>query len=300
MKNKFNFTSSQDALMGLVDRVEDQYQKDDEVTISGISTGFADIDLMTSGLCNGTLNVIAGRPSTGKSTLMRNIAEHVSLTSNNFVFYLDFSTPIQVLQESQMVSLGRIASSQIKGAALDDLAWKRLISVCGLVNEKQKLTYGDNKRSNLNEVVGQIEYALEQHPLSLVCIDSIQLIGSVNHRDNRYAQVAEISGVLKKLSIKHNIPFLVTSAVNRNLEQRADKRPLLSDLRDSGTIEDDADVVMFTYRDELYCDDSLEAGTAEVILGKQRTGPIGKVRLIFNGQFSRFDTYVQPKQDNDQ
>jgi replicative DNA helicase len=292
MKQNFNFTSSHDAMGSFLDNVESQYQKEGDHVLSGLSTGYDDIDFMTGGLVGGNFYVIAGRPTSGKSTLMRNISEHVSLTNDSFVFYLDFTTPIASLQESQMASLARVSSQKIKGGYLDDACWERMAGTAGLIMEKQKLTYGDFNMSLLGDVIAQVEAAIELHPLSLVCIDSMHLIGTNHYRDNRYAQIAEISGAIKKLAMKHNIPIIATSPLNRNLELRMDKRPLLIDLRDSGTIEDDADVIMFTYRDELYNEDSQDKGSAEIIFAKQKTQPIGKVRLAFSEQYSRFDNFV--------
>jgi len=277
-----------------VDRIEKLYQQPHD-GVTGVSTGFADLDKMTAGLQPSDLIIVAARPSMGKTTFAMNLAENAAMTSDKPALIFSLEMPSEQIMMRMLASLGRIDQTKIRTGQLGDEDWARLSSTMGLLIEKGKMFIDDAAGLTPTEVRSRARrIARDNGGLSLIMVDYLQLMRAPQFADNRTLEIAEISRSLKALAKELEVPVIALSQLNRSLEQRADKRPVNSDLRESGSIEQDADLIMFIYRDEVYHDDSEFKGMAEIIIGKQRNGPIGRVPLTFQGQFSRFDNYAGP------
>jgi replicative DNA helicase len=282
-----------------IDKIEELYsQPQDGVT--GVSTGYADLDKMTTGLQPSDLIIVAARPSMGKTTFAMNLAEHAAMTQDKPVLIYSLEMPSEQIMMRMLASLGRINQTKVRTGQLDDDDWARLSSTMGLLMEKGKMYVDDASGLTPTDVRSRARRIARDHGgISMIMVDYLQLMRVPSLSDNRTLEIAEISRSLKALAKELKCPVVALSQLNRTLEQRADKRPINSDLRESGSIEQDADLIMFIYRDEVYNEDSTDKGIAEIIIGKQRNGPIGKVRLTFQGQFSRFDNYAGPAVDDD-
>lgn len=283
-----------------VDKIEKLYQQPHD-GVTGVSTGFADLDKMTAGLQPSDLIIVAARPSMGKTTFAMNLAENAAMMQDKPALIFSLEMPSDQIMMRMLASLGRIDQTKIRTGQLDDEDWARLSSTMGLLIEKGKMFVDDASGLTPTEVRSRARRIARDHGgLSLIMIDYLQLMRVPGLSDNRTLEIAEISRSLKALAKELQVPVIALSQLNRSLEQRADKRPVNSDLRESGSIEQDADLIMFIYRDEVYNDDSPDKGVSEIIIGKQRNGPIGKVRLTFQGQYSRFDNYAGPAYDDDE
>lgn len=279
-----------------LDRIEELYKNPNEGGVTGVSTGFSDLDKMTSGLQPSDLVIVAARPSMGKTTFAMNMAEYAAMTEDKPVLVFSLEMPSEQIMMRMLASLGRIDQTKIRTGHLDDDDWARLSSTMGLVADKGKMYIDDSSGLTPTEVRSRARRVAREHGgLSLIMIDYLQLMQVPGLSENRTLEIAEISRSLKALAKELEVPVVALSQLNRSLEQRADKRPVNSDLRESGSIEQDADLIMFIYRDEVYHEDAANKGLAEVIIGKQRNGPIGKVPLTFQGNFSRFDNYAGPE-----
>ncbi|MBO9490929.1 replicative DNA helicase [Endozoicomonas sp. G2_1] len=277
-----------------VDRIEKLYQQPHD-GVTGVSTGFADLDKMTAGLQPSDLIIVAARPSMGKTTFAMNLAENAAMTADKPALIFSLEMPSEQIMMRMLASLGRIDQTKIRTGQLGDEDWARLSSTMGLLIEKGKMFIDDAAGLTPTEVRSRARRIARDHGgLSLIMVDYLQLMRAPQFADNRTLEIAEISRSLKALAKELEVPVVALSQLNRSLEQRADKRPVNSDLRESGSIEQDADLIMFIYRDEVYHDNSEFKGMAEIIIGKQRNGPIGRVPLTFQGQFSRFDNYAGP------
>ncbi len=289
-KGQSGFVAIKDLLSTAVEKIETLFEQDGGVT--GISTGFSDLDEMTSGLQRGDLVIIAGRPSMGKTTIAMNMAENVAVGSGLPVAVFSMEMPGDSLAMRMLSSLGRIDQHKVRTGGLGDDEWPRLTSTINLLAATQ-LFIDDTPALTPNEVRSRARRLTRDHgELGLIVLDYLQLMQSPSSGDNRVAQISDISRGLKTMAKELNVPVVALSQLNRNLEQRPSKRPVMSDLRDSGSIEQDADVIMFVYRDEVYNEDSPDKGMAELIIGKQRNGPIGTVRLTFLGQYTRFENHA--------
>jgi len=275
-------------LQKTVDRIDELYRLDSSMT--GIATGFTDLDGMTSGLQPSDLIIVAGRPSMGKTTFAMNIVENVTLSQEKPVVVFSMEMPSDSLMLRMLSSLGRIDQTKVRTGKLDDDDWPRLMSAVNLLEQK-KLFIDDTAGLSPSEMRSRVRRLhRENGDIGLVMIDYLQLMRVPGLSDNRTGEISEISRSLKALAKEFNCPVIALSQLNRSLEQRPNKRPVMSDLRESGAIEQDADVIAFIYRDEVYNkDDEANKGIAEVIIGKQRNGPIGSVKLAFRGQFTRFE-----------
>ncbi|SFD08099.1 replicative DNA helicase [Pseudoalteromonas denitrificans] len=282
-----------------VDKIEELYQSPQD-GITGISSGYSDLDKMTCGFQNSDLIIVAARPSMGKTTFAMNIAEHAAMTQDKPVIIFSLEMPSEQIMMRMLASLGRINQTKVRTGQLDDDDWARLSSTMGLLMEKGKMFVDDSSGLTPTELRSRARRIARDHDgVSMIMIDYLQLMKVPSLSDNRTLEIGEISRSLKALAKELECPVVALSQLNRTLEQRADKRPINSDLRESGSIEQDADLIMFIYRDEVYNEDSADKGVAEIIIGKQRNGPIGRVRLTFQGQFSRFDNYAGPAADDD-
>lgn len=285
------YTGIKELLVKAVDRIDTLYQNDNAYT--GIPTGFADFDEKTSGLQNSDLVIIAGRPSMGKTTFAMNIVENAAIKNRSAVAVFSMEMPGDQLVMRMMSSLGRIDQHKIRTGQLEDTDWPRLTSAVGILNDAS-VFIDDTPGLTPMEIRARSRRIAREHGLGLIVIDYLQLMqGSGNSRENRATEISEISRSLKGLAKELNVPVIALSQLNRGLEQRPNKRPIMSDLRESGAIEQDADVIVFIYRDEVYNEDSPDKGTAEIIIGKQRNGPIGMSRLTFLGKYTRFENFVQ-------
>jgi len=273
-----------------VDRIDTLFQADE--SFIGLPTGFTDFDEMTSGLQGSDLIIIAGRPSMGKTTYAMNIAEHAAIKGDKPVLVFSMEMPGDSLAMRMLSSLGRIDQHRVRTGKLSDEDWPRITSAVSMLSEA-KMFIDDTPALSPGEMRTRARRLVKDHgPLGLIVIDYLQLMQIPGHKENRTLEISEISRSLKALAKELNVPVIALSQLNRALEQRADKRPLMSDLRESGSIEQDADLIIFIYRDEVYHEDSPDKGTAEIILAKHRNGPIGKVRLTFLGQYTRFENFM--------
>lgn len=261
-------------------------------SITGISTGFNDFDEMTSGLQKGDLIIVAGRPSMGKTTFAMNIAEHAAIKDKKPVLVFSMEMPSEQLAMRMMSSLGRIDQHRVRTGKLTDSDWPRINSAVAMLTEAP-MFIDDTPALNPTELRARARRVAREHGhLGLIVIDYLQLMQVQGLRENRTTEISEISRSLKALAKELHVPVVALSQLNRSLEQRQDRRPVMSDLRESGAIEQDADIIAFVYRDEVYNKDSPHKGTAEIIIAKQRNGPIGDFNLTFLGQFTRFENFT--------
>lgn len=273
-----------------VDRVDSLFRSSNAVT--GVSTAYADLDAMTSGFQHSDLIVIAGRPSMGKTSLAMNIVEHAAIRGDKPVLVFSMEMPGEMLAMRLISSLGRIDQHRVRTGQLSDEDWPRITSAVSMLSAA-KLFIDDTAALSPGDIRARARrLARVEGPLGLIVIDYLQLMQVSGFKENRTMEISEISRAMKALAKELQVPVIALSQLNRGLEQRADKRPVMSDLRDSGAIEQDADLILFIYRDEVYNENSLEKGTAELIIAKQRNGPIGKVRLTFLGQYVRFENFT--------
>ncbi|MXP67794.1 replicative DNA helicase [Pantoea sp. Aalb] len=265
----------------------------------GVDTGYQDLNRKTTGLQGSDLIIIAARPSMGKTTFAMNLCENAAMLGNKAVLIFSLEMPSEQLMMRMLSSLSRVDQTRIRTGQLENEDWSRISATMKILIEKKNIYIDDSSRLTPTEVRSRTRRIFRENGgLSLVMIDYLQLMRVPALSDNRNLEIAEISRSLKALAKELNVPVLALSQLNRSLEQRADKRPVNSDLRESGSIEQDADLIMFIYRDEVYHENSDLKGIAEIIIGKQRNGPIGKIRLTFNGQWSRFDNYAGPHYDD--
>lgn len=269
-----------------VERIDELFQTKGALT--GLSTGFRDIDEMTMGFQPGDLIIVAGRPSMGKTSFAMNIAESAVIAGEKPVLVFSMEMPADSLIMRMLSSLGRIDQTKIRSGQLADEDWPRLTSAVTLLNDKP-LFVDDSAALTPNEIRSRARRIAREHgDLGLIVIDYLQLMQVSGGGENRATEISEISRSLKGIAKEFRCPVVALSQLNRSLEQRPDKRPIMSDLRESGAIEQDADVILAIYRDEVYHDDA-EKGIAEAIILKQRNGPIGRKKLAFIGQYTKFE-----------
>lgn len=284
------FIQVKDVLSKVVDRIDTLFEQDSAIT--GLSTGFLDFDEQTSGLQPADLIIVAGRPSMGKTTFAMNIAENAAIKSKEPVAVFSMEMPADALAMRMLSSLGRINQQNLRTGRLSDDDWPRLTSAIQLLNDAP-LFIDDTPALSPTELRARARRLKREHGLSLIVIDYLQLMqGSGNANENRASEISDISRSLKALAKELEVPVIALSQLNRSLEQRPNKRPVMSDLRESGAIEQDADLIVFIYRDEVYNSDTADKGKAEIIVGKQRNGPIGTVALTFQGQFTKFENFA--------
>ncbi|OFJ29341.1 replicative DNA helicase [Vibrio cholerae] len=275
-----------------LERIELLY-KTPQDGVTGVNTGFTDLNKKTAGLQGSDLIIVAARPSMGKTTFAMNLCENAAMEQDKPVLIFSLEMPAEQIMMRMLASLSRVDQTKIRTGQLDDEDWARISSTMGILMEKKNMYIDDSSGLTPTEVRSRARRIAREHGgLSLIMVDYLQLMRVPALTDNRTLEIAEISRSLKALAKELNVPVVALSQLNRSLEQRADKRPVNSDLRESGSIEQDADLIMFIYRDEVYHPDSPLKGTAEIIIGKQRNGPIGSVRLTFQGHYSRFDNYA--------
>ncbi|MDD2913767.1 MAG: replicative DNA helicase [Gallionella sp.] len=278
-------------LTQVVERIETLYGRDNQSDVTGTATGFTDLDTMTSGLQKGDLVIVAGRPSMGKTAFSINIAENVALDSKLPVAIFSMEMGASQLAMRMLGSVGKLNQHDLRTGRLQDDDWGRLTHALGRLNDAP-IHIDESAALSALEVRARARRLHRQHGgLGLIVLDYLQLMSSSSGKasENRATEISEISRSLKSLAKELQVPVIALSQLNRSLEQRPNKRPVMSDLRESGAIEQDADLILFIYRDEVYNSDSPDKGKAEIIIGKQRNGPIGKVELAFRGEYTRFD-----------
>ncbi len=290
-KGRQGFQDIQALLTKTVDKIDELFNSDDALT--GVSSGFSDFDGRTSGLQKADLVIVAGRPSMGKTTFAMNMCENVAIGAGVPVAIFSMEMPAQALTMRMISSLGRINQQAVRSGKLEDDDWPRVTSAVNILSQA-KIFIDDSAALTPNEIRARCRRLQKEHgQLGMVMVDYLQLMRAPEAGDNRVNEISAISRGLKALAKELNCPVVALSQLNRSLEQRPNKRPVMSDLRESGAIEQDADLIVFIYRDEVYNEDSPDKGKAEIIIAKQRNGPIGTVNLTFQGQFTRFDNFAR-------
>ncbi len=293
-RGRQGFVDIQPLLTQAVERIDLLYNRDNPSDVTGVPTGFTDLDRMTSGLQPGDLVIVAGRPSMGKTSLALNMAEHVALDSKLPVGIFSMEMSGSQLVMRMLGSVGKLDQHKLRTGRLADEDWRRLTDAVGRLNDAP-IHIDETAALNALELRARARRLHRQYgKLGLIVIDYIQLMSASSQGENRATEISEISRSLKALAKELSVPVIALSQLNRSLEQRPSKRPVMSDLRESGAIEQDADVILFIYRDEVYNPDSPDKGKAEVIIGKQRNGPIGTVTLVFQGEYTRFANFADP------
>ena len=289
-KSKQGFLEMPDLLKEVVERIDMLYSRDNPDEVTGISTGFIDLDKKTSGLQPGDLIIVAGRPSMGKTAFSINIAEHVAVENKLPVAVFSMEMGGAQLVMRMLGSVGRLDQSVLKTGRLQDEHWGHLNEAVVKLSDAP-MYIDETPGLTALELRARARRLARQFngKLGLIVIDYLQLMSGSGRSDNRASELGEISRSLKALAKELQVPVIALSQLSRTVEQRTDKRPMMSDLRESGAIEQDADLIMFMYRDEYYNSDSPVKGLAECIIGKHRNGPVGKVFLTWMGQFTKFD-----------
>ncbi len=279
-----------------VDRIDELAGLDGGLT--GVPTGYKDLDEMTSGWQKSDLVIVAGRPSMGKTAFAMNLVEHAVLNDEKPVLVFSLEMPAESLIFRMLSSIGRIDQGKLRTGQLNDEDWPGFNNAVARLKDRP-LFIDDSAGVSPMEMRARARRIVREHgSLGMIVVDYLQLMQIKGTSENRVNEISEISRSLKLLAREFECPVIALSQLNRGLEQRPNKRPVMSDLRESGAIEQDADVITFIYRDEVYNEDTPDKGVAEVIIGKQRNGPIGTVRLSFLGQFTRFENFAQPNYDD--
>ncbi|AWI78684.1 MAG: replicative DNA helicase [Betaproteobacteria bacterium HGW-Betaproteobacteria-13] len=291
-RNTTGFQVIQPILKQVVDRVQELYDRDSASEVTGVPSGFADLDAKTSGLQPSDMLIVAGRPAMGKTTFALNVAEHVAVEQRLPVAIFSMEMPGTQLATRFIASVGRIDMQKIRSGRLTDDDWQRLTVAMGKLYDAP-LYIDETPGLNPIDLRARARRLARQcGRLGLIVIDYLQLMSGTRDSDNRASELSEISRSVKSLAKELHVPIIALSQLNRSLEQRPNKRPVMSDLRESGAIEQDADIIMFIYRDEVYNPDSPDKGTAELIIGKHRNGPTGTVRMTFFGEYTRFENFA--------
>ncbi len=279
-----------------VKKIDELFHAGDAIT--GVTTGFSDLDKMTSGLQDSDMIIVAARPSMGKTTFAMNLVENALMASDKSVVVFSLEMPGEQLMMRMLSSLGRIDQSKTRSGQLDEDDWPKLLSAVERIKDR-KLFIDDTAGISPQEMRSRIRRIVREHgDVGLIMVDYLQLMQIPGFSEGRTNEISEISRSLKAIAKEFSVPVVALSQLNRSLEQRPNKRPVNSDLRESGAIEQDADVIMFIYRDEVYNPDTEYKGVGEIIIGKQRNGPIGSVRLAFIGRYTRFENLAPEAYEN--
>ena len=283
-------------LSGALERIEELFNSGGDIT--GWTTGFIDLDKMTSEMQPADLVIVAGRPSMGKTSFAMNLVENAVGGTDKPILVFSLEMPAEQLVIRMLSSLGRIDQGRVRNGKLEQDDWPKLSKAMNTLKEA-RIFIDDTPSLTPTELRSRARrVAREQGELGMIMVDYLQLMRVAGSTDGRTAEISEISRSLKAIAKEFRCPMVALSQLNRSLEQRPNKRPVNSDLRESGAIEQDADVIMFIYRDEVYHEDSLDKGTAEIIIGKQRNGPIGTCRLAFQGEYTRFENLASGRYED--
>lgn len=277
-----------DIIPSVIDRIDAMMESSDGIT--GTPSGFADLDELTSGLHPANLVIVAGRPSMGKTTFAMNLAENVARGADKPVLVFSLEMPAEDIVLRMISSLGRVEQNALRNGRLEDEHWAKITTAMEVLAKDFNMHIDDSAGLSPSEMRSRARKLYKEHNgLSMIVVDYLQLMKVPGYENNRTQEVSEISRALKSLAKELHVPVIALSQLNRGVDDRADKRPMMSDLRESGAIEQDADVIMFVYRDEVYHKDKEDnKGLGEIIIGKQRNGPIGSIKVHFEGRFCRF------------
>lgn len=278
-----------------IKKIEELYKRKEDIT--GVAYGFSHLDRLTSGMHAGELIIIAARPSMGKTAFSLNIATHAALKLKKTVAYFSLEMGKEQLMQRMLAGEARVSMGELRSGRIKDDSWPRLIAAAGALSEAP-LFVDDSAGISPFEIRARARRLKAQHGLDVIMIDYLQLMSMKQKMDSREREVAEISKTLKAIAKELQIPVIALAQLNRAVDSRSDRRPMISDLRESGSIEQDADIIMMLYRDDYYDkDDPEKAGAAEVIIGKQRNGPTDTVRLRFDAKSNKFrDAEPEPAQ----
>ena len=283
------FKSLKQILPDAVDRIDLLHQSEGDIT--GISTGFNEFDKLTAGLQGGDMVIIAGRPSMGKTTLALNIAENAAIGSKIPTAIFSMEMPSQQLAFRMISSLGRVDQAHLRTGRFPDEDWSRINTAVQLMSDAP-IFIDDSAGLSPTEIRARARRLHREHGLGLIVVDYLQLMHVPGNKENRATEISEISRSLKALAKELDLPVVALSQLNRGVEQRTDKRPVMSDLRESGALEQDADLIVFIYREEVYDRDTPKKGLADISIAKQRNGPIGDFILTFVGRYTKFENWV--------
>ena len=288
-RGKTGFRSLKDILPDAVDRIDVLHQSDGDIT--GIPSGFTEFDKLTAGLQGGDLVIVAGRPSMGKTTFAVNIAENAAIGARVPTAIYSMEMPAQQLAFRMISSLGRVDQTHLRTGRFPDEDWSRINTAVQLMTEAP-IFIDDSAGLSPTEIRARARRLQREHGLGLIVVDYLQLMSVPGNKENRATEISEISRSLKALAKELSVPIIALSQLNRSVEQRTDKRPVMSDLRESGAIEQDADLIIFIYREEVYNQDTPRKGIADISIAKQRNGPIGDFPLTFVGRYTKFENWV--------
>jgi len=288
-RGKQGFKSLKQILPSAVDRIDLLHQSDGDIT--GISTGFHEFDKLTAGLQGGDLVIVAGRPSMGKTTLAINIAENAAIGTKVPTAIFSMEMPSEQLAFRMIASLGRVDQTHLRTGRFPDEDWSRINTAVQLMCEAP-IFIDDTAGLSPTEIRARARRLQREHGFGLIVVDYLQLMQVPGNKENRATEISEISRSLKALAKELSLPVIALSQLNRGVEQRTDKRPVMSDLRESGAIEQDADLIIFIYREEVYNQDTPRKGIADITIAKQRNGPIGDFPLTFVGRYTKFENWV--------
>ena len=288
-RGRQGFKSLKQILPETVDRIDLLHQSDGSIT--GISSGYNEFDKMTAGLQPGDLVIIAGRPSMGKTTFAVNIAENASIGSKVPTAIFSMEMPASQLAFRMISSLGRVDQTHLRTGNFPDEDWSRINTAVQLMSEAP-IYIDDTAGLAPTEIRARARRLQREHGLGLIVVDYLQLMQVPGNSENRATEISEISRSLKALAKELSVPVIALSQLNRSVEQRTDKRPVMSDLRESGAIEQDADMIIFIYREEVYNPDTPRKGIADIVIAKQRNGPIGEFPLTFVGRYTKFENWA--------
>lgn len=288
-RGRAGFKSLKQILPNTVDRIDTLHQAGGDVT--GVSTGYTEFDRLTTGLQKGDLIIIAGRPSMGKTTFAVNIAENAAIGSRVPTAIFSMEMPSEQLAFRMISSLGRVDQTHLRTGKFPDEDWSRINTAVQLMSDAP-IFIDDTPAMSPTEIRARARRLKREHGLGLIVLDYLQLMQVHGNTENRATEISEISRSLKALAKELEVPIIALSQLNRSVEQRTDKRPVMSDLRESGAIEQDADIIIFIYREEVYNADTPRKGIADIHIAKQRNGPIGDFPLTFIGRFTKFENWV--------
>jgi replicative DNA helicase len=292
-RGRQGFHEIQGLMTRVVERIQELYERADPSDVTGVPSGFTDLDSKTSGLQPGDLVIVAGRPAMGKTSFALNIGEHVAIDKGMPVAVFSMEMGATQLALRMLSSVGRLDQQRLRTGRLFDEDWPRLTAAMQRMQEAPLFIDESPALNSMDLRARARRLARTYGRLGLIIVDYLQLMSSTGQGENRATEISEISRGLKALAKELAVPVIALSQLNRTVETRTDKRPVMSDLRESGAIEQDADLILFIYRDEVYNPDTTDKNVAEIIIGKQRNGPIGRVNLRFDGQFTRFENLAR-------
>ena len=292
-RGRQGFIEIQPLLTRVVERIQELFERANPSDVTGVPTGFVDIDAKTSGFQPGDLIIIAGRPSMGKTALALNIGEHVAVDQGMPVAVFSMEMGASQLALRMLSSVGKLDQQRLRTGRLQDDDWPRLTSAIQKMHEAPLYIDETAAMTAIDLRARARRLARTCGRLGMIIVDYLQLMSASSEGENRATEISEISRGLKSLAKELAVPVVALSQLNRTVEQRTDKRPVMSDLRESGAIEQDADLILFIYRDEVYNPDTTDKNVAEIIIGKQRNGPIGRLNLRFDGQYTKFENLAR-------